>query len=228
MDRKCREILGIQKDFNDAQSGNKKVSLADLIVLGGDAAVEKAAKDAGHSVLVDFKPGRTDATDEQTDAESFEPLKPEADGFRNYRRTAFTVSDEEMLLDKAQLLGLSAPEMTVLVGGLRVLDANYKQAQHGVFTKTPGKLTNDFFVNLTDTETEWQRSADDEDVFEGRDRKTGEKKWTGTRVDLIFGSNSQLRAISEVYAQDDSKEKFVKDFVSAWNKVMNADRFDLN
>lgn len=221
-------LEGIQKGFNDSQSGNKKVSLADLIVLGGDAAVEKAAKDAGHNVLVDFVPGRTDATDEQTDAESFEPLKPEADGFRNYRRARFTVSDEEMLVDRAQLLGLSAPEMTVLVGGLRVLDANYQQAKHGVFTKTPGKLTNDFFVNLTDLDTEWKPTSDDADVFEGKDRKTGDVKWTGTRVDLIFGSNSQLRAIAEIYAQDDAKEKFVKDFVAAWNKVMNADRFDLS
>lgn len=220
-------LEGIQKAFNDAQTGNKQVSLADLIVLGGAAAVEKAAKDAGHKIVVEFAPGRTDATDEQTDAESFESLKPEADGFRNYRRARFTVSDEEMLVDRAQLLGLSAPEMTVLVGGLRALDANYKQAKHGVLTKTPGQLTNDFFVNLTDLETEWKPTSDDPDVFEGRDRKSGEVKWTGTRVDLIFGSNSQLRAISEIYAQADSKEKFVKDFVAAWNKVMNADRFDL-
>nr|WP_286222802.1 catalase/peroxidase HPI [Marinobacter sp. LA51] len=220
-------LEGIQKAFNDAQTGNKQVSLADLIVLGGSAAVEKSAKDAGHKVMVEFAPGRTDATDEQTDAESFEPLKPEADGFRNYRRARFTVSDEEMLVDRAQLLGLSAPEMTVLVGGLRALDANYKQANHGVFTNTPGQLTNDYFVNLTDLETEWKPTSDDPDVFEGRDRKTGDVKWTGTRVDLIFGSNSQLRAISEIYAQSDAKEKFVKDFVAAWNKVMNADRFDL-
>jgi len=222
------KLEGIQQAFNSAQSGNKRVSIADLIVLGGTAAVEKAAKDAGHNVSVPFAPGRTDATQEQTDAESFEPLKPEADGFRNYRRTAFTVSDEEMLIDKAQLLTLSAPEMTVLVGGLRVLNANYKQASHGVFTKSPGKLTNDFFVNLTDLDTEWAPTSADADVFEGRDRKTGAVKWTGTRVDLIFGSNSQLRALSEVYAQDDAKEKFVKDFVAAWTKVMNADRFDLS
>jgi catalase-peroxidase len=220
-------IESVQKAFNDAQSGNKKVSLADLIVLGGSAAVEKAARDAGFNVTVPFTPGRTDATEEQTDADSFEWLKPEADGFRNYRRTKFTVSDEEMLLDKAQLLGLTAPEMTVLVGGLRVLDANYQGSQHGVFTKTPGKLTNDFFVNLTDTETEWSPVADNEDVFEGKDRSSGSVKWTGTRVDLVFGSNSQLRALSEVYAQDDAKEKFVSDFIAAWNKVMNADRFDL-
>ncbi len=218
---------GIQKSFNDAQSGNKKVSLADLSVLGGSAAIEKAAKDAGHSIEVPFEPGRTDTTQELTDAESFDPLNPEADGFRNYRRAKFVVSDEEMLLDRAHLLELSAPQMTALVGGMRVLDANYEQLKHGVFTKTPGKLTNDFFVNLTDLDTEWKPTSDDADVFEGRDRKSGEVKWTGTRVDLVFGSNSQLRALSEVYAQDDAQEKFVKDFVAAWTKVMNADRFDL-
>lgn len=218
-------LEGIQADFNAA--GAKKVSLADLIVLGGAAAIEKAAQDAGHSVTVPFAPGRTDATDEQTDAESFEPLKPEADGFRNYRRTKFTVSDEEMLVDKAQLLGLSAPEMTVLVGGLRVLGANHGGSKHGVFTSTPGALTNDFFVNLVDMSTAWFPTSDDADVFEGRCRKTGAVKWTGTRVDLVFGSNSQLRALAEAYAQDDAKAKFVTDFVSAWNKVMNADRFDL-
>ncbi len=226
-----KKVLGkleeIRKAFNDAASGNKRVSLADLIVLGGNAAIEKAAKDAGHHVEVPFAPGRTDATEEQTDAESFEFLKPEADGFRNYRRTAFTVSDEEMLVDKAQLLGLSAPEMTVLVGGMRVLDANYQQTPHGVFTRNPGKLTNDFFVNLVDLDTDWQPVAGEDNLFEGIDRKSGEKKWTGTRVDLIFGSNSQLRAISEVYAQSDAKEKFVQDFVDAWTRVMNADRFDL-
>nr|WP_228289255.1 catalase/peroxidase HPI [Marinobacter salinisoli] len=219
-------LEGIQSAFN-GQSGNKKVSLADLIVLGGCAAVEKAARDGGHAVTVPFAPGRTDATDEQTDVDTFEYLRPEADGFRNYRRTKFTVSDEEMLVDRAQLLGLSAPEMTVLVGGLRVLDANYQQAKHGVFTKTPGKLTNDFFINLTDLDTEWKPTSGDEDVFEGRDRNTGDVKWTGTRVDLIFGSNSQLRALAEVYAQDDAKAKFVNDFVAAWTKVMNADRFDI-
>ncbi|MDL2200622.1 catalase/peroxidase HPI [Halopseudomonas aestusnigri] len=218
-------LEGIQADFNAA--GAKKVSLADLIVLGGAAAIEKAAQDAGHSVTVPFAPGRTDATDEQTDAESFEPLKPEADGFRNYRRTKFTVSDEEMLVDKAQLLGLSAPEMTVLVAGLRVLGANHGGSKHGVFTSTPGALTNDFFVNLVDMSTAWFPTSDDADVFEGRCRKTGAVKWTGTRVDLVFGSNSQLRALAEAYAQDDAKAKFVTDFVSAWNKVMNADRFDL-
>jgi catalase-peroxidase len=201
--------------------------MADLIVLGGIAAVEQAAKNAGYRVDVPFAPGRTDATDEQTDVETFDWLKPEADGFRNYRRAAFTVSDEEMLIDKAQLLGLSAPQMAVLVGGMRVLDANYKQAQQGVLTKMPGKLTNDFFVNLTDNNTQWQATSADAEVFEGTDRKTGKVKWTGTRVDLIFGSNSQLRAIAEVYAQDDAKEKFVNDFVTAWTQVMNADRFDL-
>ncbi|MCC4260756.1 catalase/peroxidase HPI [Pseudomonas aestusnigri] len=218
-------LEGIQADFNAA--GAKKVSLADLIVLGGAAAIEKAAQDAGHSVTVPFAPGRTDATDEQTDAESFEPLKPEADGFRNYRRTKLTVSDEEMLVDKAQLLGLSAPEMTVLVGGLRVLGANHGGSKHGVFTSTPGALSNDFFVNLVDMSTAWFPTSDDADVFEGRCRKTGAVKWTGTRVDLVFGSNSQLRALAEAYAQDDAKAKFVTDFVAAWNKVMNADRFDL-
>ena len=222
-----KTLEGIQSEFNSAQPGNKKISLADLIVLGGSAAVEKAAKDAGHSVEVPFAPGRTDATDEQTDADSFEFLKPEADGFRNYRRARFTVSDEEMLVDKAQLLGLSAPEMTVLVGGLRVLDANYKGSKHGVFTNSPGKLSNDFFVNLVDMDIEWKPHASEPDLFEGRDAKSGEVKWTGTRVDLIFGSNSQLRALTEVYAQSDAREKFVKDFIVAWTKVMNADRFDL-
>ncbi|MDO8908151.1 MAG: catalase/peroxidase HPI [Pseudohongiella sp.] len=217
---------GVKTAFNSAQSGNKRVSLADLIVLGGCAAIEKAAADAGHQINVPFVPGRTDTTQALTDVESFDPLKPEADGFRNYRRAAFTVSDEEMLIDKAQLLQLSAPEMTVLIGGLRVLDANYLQSRHGVFTGTPGKLTNDFFVNLVDIDTAWKPAAE-ADVFEGRDRKTGALKWTATRVDLIFGSNSQLRALAEVYAQSDAKAKFVKDFVAAWTKVMNADRFDL-
>ena len=220
-------LEGIQSDFNAAQSGNKQVSLADLIVLGGAAAIEKAAQDAGHSVSVPFAPGRTDATDEQTDADSFEPLKPEADGFRNYRRTRFSVADEEMLIDKAQLLGLSAPQMTVLVGGLRVLGANHGGSKHGVFTQRPGALSNDFFVNLVDMDTVWKPTADDADVYEGRDSHSGELKWTGTRVDLVFGANSQLRALAEAYAQDDACEKFVKDFVAAWNKVMNADRFDL-
>ncbi|MDP3515875.1 MAG: catalase/peroxidase HPI [Pseudohongiella sp.] len=219
-------LENIQSAFNSAQTGNKKVSMADLIVLGGCAAIEKAASDAGQPVGVSFVPGRTDTTQELTDVESFDPLKPEADGFRNYRRTAFTVSDEEMLVDKAQLLQLSAPEMTVLVGGLRVLGANYKQAMHGVFTKSPGQLTNDFFVNLVDLNTVWKPVDADAYVFEGRDRTSGDTKWTATRVDLVFGSNSQLRAIAEVYAQSDAKQKFVNDFVAAWTKVMNADRFD--
>ncbi|MCH7415502.1 catalase/peroxidase HPI [Belliella sp. R4-6] len=220
-------LEGIQKDFNSIQSGNKKVSLADLIVLGGCAAVEKAAKDGGFDVAVPFAPGRMDASAEQTDEESFDWLKPEADGFRNYRRTAFTVSDEEMLVDKAQLLELSAPEMTVLVGGMRVLGANYKNSKHGVFTDRPGTLSNDFFVNLVDIGVAWAPSRKEADVFEAHDRKTGEVRRTGTRVDLIFGSNSQLRAIAEVYAQDDAKEKFVRDFIKTWDKVMNLDRFDL-
>ncbi|WP_430461853.1 catalase/peroxidase HPI [Thalassolituus sp. LLYu03] len=214
---------GIKKGFDN---GNKKVSIADLIVLGGAAAVEKAAADAGHKVEVPFTAGRTDATQAQTDVESFAVLKPEADGFRNYRRTAFAVADEEMLVDKAQLMGLSAPEMTVLVGGLRVMGANYGNSKHGVFTDTPGQLNNAFFVNLVDMDTQW-KPAKEADVFEGKCRKTGAVKWTATRVDLVFGANSQLRAISEVYAQNDSKERFVKDFVKAWNKVMNADRFDV-
>jgi catalase-peroxidase len=220
-------LEGLQQAFNDAQSGNKQVSLADLIVLAGGAAVEKAARDAGHSIDVPFAPGRSDASQEQTDTESFEPLKTNADGFRNYRRTRFTVSDEEMLIDRAQLLQLSAPEMSVLVGGLRVLDANYNKSQHGVLTSNPGTLSNDFFVNLVDSNLAWKPTTDDADVFEARDRNSGKVKWTGTRVDLIFGSNAQLRAISEVYAQSDAKERFVRDFVSAWTKVMNADRFDL-
>ena len=222
-----KALEAVQADFNSAQSAGKKVSLADLIVLGGAAAIEQAAGAAGHPIEVPFAPGRTDATEEQTDAESFEPLKPEADGFRNYRRARFTVADEEMLVDKAQLLGLSAPEMTVLVGGLRVLGANHGAKQHGVFTDSPGTLSNDFFVNLVDMDTTWVPVAGDADVFEGRDSRTGAIKWTGTRVDLIFGSNSQLRALAEAYAQDDASEKFVSDFVSAWNKVMNADRYDL-
>ncbi|GAB2617859.1 catalase/peroxidase HPI [Belliella aquatica] len=220
-------LEGIQNDFNNSQSGNKKVSIADLIVLGGCAAIEKAAKDGGFDITVPFTPGRMDATEEQTDAESFDWLKPEADGFRNYRRAAFTVADEEMLIDKAQLLELSAPEMTVLVGGMRVLGANYKNSKHGVFTSRPGTLSNDFFVNLVDIGVAWAPSRKEADTFEAHDRKTGEVRRTGTRVDLVFGSNSQLRAIAEVYAQDDAKEKFVKDFVKAWDKVMNLDRFDL-
>ncbi|GAB4338429.1 MAG: catalase/peroxidase HPI [Candidatus Abyssubacteria bacterium] len=217
----------IQKEFNSAQSGGKKISLADLIVLGGCAGVEKAAKNAGYDVTVPFAPGRTDASQEQTDAASFAVLEPYADGFRNYQKAKYAVSAEELLVDKAQLLTLTAPEMTVLVGGMRALNANFGQSQHGVFTKRPETLTNDFFVNLLDMSTTWKPTSEDKDVFEGRDRATGELKWTGTRVDLIFGSNSQLRAVAEVYACEDSQEKFVHDFVAAWNKVMNLDRFDL-
>jgi len=217
----------IQKAFNAAQTGGKKVSLADLIVLGGAAAVEQAAKNAGHDVEVPFAPGRTDASQDQTDVEAFAPLEPIADGFRNHLKAGYNVSAEERLVDRAQLLTLTAPEMTVLVGGLRVLNANVDQSQHGVFTKRPGTLTNDFFVNLLDMATTWKAASEAGDVFEGRDRATGEPKWTGTRVDLVFGSNSQLRALAEVYACDDSQKKFVHDFVAAWNKVMSLDRFDL-
>ena len=220
-------IEGIQKAFNSAQSGGKKVSLADLIVLGGCAGVEQAAKNAGHDVTVPFTPGRTDASQEQTDAASFSVLEPKADGFRNYQKAKYAVSAEELLVDRAQLLTLTAPEMTVLIGGMRVLNANFGQSQHGVFTKRPGTLTNDFFVNLLDMSTAWKPTSEDADVFEGRDRATGELKWTGTRVDLIFGSNSQLRALAEVYGCEDSQKKFVNDFVAVWNRVMNLDRFDL-
>ena len=220
-------LEGIQKEFNSAQSGGKKVSLADLIVLGGCAGVEQAAKNAGYDITVPFTPGRTDASQEQTDVESFAVLEPVADGFRNYLKTKYAVSAEELLVDRAQLLTLTAPEMTVLVGGMRVLNANFGQSQHGVFTKRPETLTNDFFVNLLDMSTTWKATSEDEDVFEGRDRATGKLKWTGTRVDLIFGSNSQLRALAEVYGCEDSQEKFLHDFVAAWNKVMNLDRFDL-
>ncbi len=226
-----QKLEGIQKEFNSSQSnGNtgKKVSLADLIVLGGSAAIEKAAKAAGHDVKVPFTPGRMDASQEQTDVESFEPLEPKADGFRNYSNGKLRLSAEEMLVDRAQLLKLTAPEMTVLVGGLRVLGANAGKSTHGVFTKRPETLTNDFFVNLLDMSTQWQPSGNGSGgAYEGRDRKTNQVKWTGTRVDLIFGSHSQLRALAEVYACEDSKEKFVKDFVAAWTKVMNLDRFDL-
>nr|WP_225868906.1 catalase/peroxidase HPI [Caldithrix abyssi] len=218
-------LQSIQTKFNKAQSGNKRVSLADLIVLGGAAAVEKAAKQAGFDVQVPFTPGRTDATQEQTDVESFSYLEPLADGFRNYLKTDHQVRAEEALLDQAQLLTLTAPEMTVLVGGMRALGANFAQSTHGIFTNRPGTLTNDFFVNLLDLGIEWKPLS--EDLFEGSDRKTGQAKWTGTRVDLIFGSNAQLRAIAEFYAQDDNQEKFVHDFVKAWNKVMNLDRFDV-
>ncbi len=226
-----RKVLGkleeVQKAFNGAQSGNKRVSLADLIVLAGNAAIEAAAKKAGHNIEVPFQPGRTDATEEQTDAESFEVLEPEADGFRNYMKARYVIPAEEMLLDRAHLLTLTAPEMTVLVGGMRALGANVGNSTHGVLTDRPGALTNDFFVNLMDMDTEWKPTSDDAEEFEGVDRKTGQAKWTATRVDLVFGSNSQLRALSEVYAQNGAQEKFVRDFVKAWNKVMNADRFDL-
>ena len=221
-----QKLESIQKDFNSSQKGSKKVSLADLIVLGGCAAVEEAAKKAGHNVKVPFSPGRADASQEQTDVHSFAVMEPKADGFRNYLGKQNGISPEEMLVDKAQLLNLTAPEMTALVGGLRVLTANFAHSSHGVFTKRPETLTNDFFVNLLDMNTAWQPAATD-GVYEGRDRKTGELKWTGTRVDLIFGSHSQLRALAEVYACDDSKDAFVRDFVAAWNKVMNADRYDL-
>ena len=219
-------LEGIQTAFNGA-AGGRKVSLADLIVLAGNVGVEQAAKAAGHAITVPFAPGRTDASQAQTDAASFAALEPVADGFRNYQKTKFSVSAEELLVDRAQLLTLSAPEMTVLVGGLRVLGATVGGARHGVFTQRVGQLTNDFFVNLVDMSTAWRPTAQDADVFEGRDRKTGAVKWTGTRVDLVFGSNSQLRALAEVYAQDDAKTKFVQDFVAAWVKVMNLDRYDL-
>lgn len=218
---------GIKKDFDSAQLGNKRVSLADLIVLGGCAAIEKAAKDAGYSIDVPFSPGRTDATAEQTDAESFEVLEPIADGFRNYQKKRYSVEAEELLLDRAQLLTLTAPEMTVLVGGMRSLGANFGGSKHGVFTSKPGTLNNDFFNVITDTSIEWKPTSEAAQEFEGRDRSTGAVKFSGTRVDLVFGSNSQLRALAEVYAQDDAGEKFVKDFAKAWVKVMNADRFDL-
>ncbi len=223
-----QKLEQIQREFNASQSGGKRVSLADVIVLGGCGAVEAAAKQGGHEVAVPFTPGRTDASQEQTDVDAFAVLEPTADGFRNYLRGGQHRSAEELLVDRAQLLTLTAPEMTVLVGGLRVLNANAGQSEHGVFTKRPATLTNDFFVNLLDMNTEWQASPASEDVFEGRDRATNEHKWTGTRVDLIFGSNSQLRAVAEVYACDDSKEAFVKDFVTAWTKVMNLDRYDLD
>ncbi|MCG3128675.1 MAG: Catalase-peroxidase [Phycisphaerae bacterium] len=221
-----KTLQGIQSTFNSAATGGKKVSLADLIVLGGCAAVEKAAKSAGVDVLVPFAPGRTDASQEQTDAASFGVLEPVADGFRNYIKTKYSVPAEHLLVDKAQLLTLTAPEMTVLVGGLRVLNANVGKSPHGVFTSRPGTLTNDYFVNLLDMGTEWKATSKDADVFEGRDRATGERRWSGTRVDLIFGSNSQLRALAEVYASSDAARKFVHDFVAAWSKVMNLDRFD--
>jgi catalase-peroxidase len=222
-----KTLEGVQSAFNSAQSGGKKVSLADVIVLAGCAGVEQAAKNAGHKATVPFSPGRMDASQEQTDVESFAVLEPIADGFRNYQKARYTVSAEELLVDKAQLLTLTAPEMTVLVGGMRVLKTNFGGSQHGVFTKRPEVLTNDFFVNLLDMSTTWKPTTEDADVFEGRDRATGAPKWTGTRVDLIFGSNSQLRALAEVYGCEDSQEKFLHDFIAVWNKVMNLDRFDL-
>jgi catalase-peroxidase len=220
-------LEGIQKEFKGTEPSGKMVSMADLIVLGGCAGVEKAAKNAGHEITVPFSPGRADASKEQTDIESFAVLEPFADGFRNYSKSKYAISTEEMLVDKAQLMTLTVPEMTALVGGMRVLDTNYGQTSHGVFTRRPETLTNDFFVNLLDLGTTWKATSDSQDLFEGRDRATGELKWTGTRIDLIFGSNSELRAIAEVYGCEDSQEKFVKDFVAAWNKVMNLDRFDL-
>jgi catalase-peroxidase len=222
-----KTLEGIQSAFNKTAKGGKQVSLADLIVLAGCAGIEQAAKNAGHKVTVPFTPGRTDASQKQTDVASFAVLEPAADGFRNYQKTKYAVSAEELLVDRAQLLTLTAPEMTVLVGGMRVLNTNSGQTRHGVFTKRPETLTNDFFVNLLNMGTTWKATAEDEDVFEGRDRKTGEVKWTGTRVDLIFGSNSQLRALAEVYGSADAQKKFVQDFVAAWTKVMNLDRFDL-
>lgn len=220
-------LENIQKEFNENQTGGKKISLADLIVLAGSAAVEKAAKDAGHAVIVPFSPGRTDASQEQTDVESMQYLEPLADGFRNYLKKKFSVSTESLLIDKAQLLTLTAPELTVLIGGMRALNTNFDGSQHGVFTQRQGTLTNDFFVNLLDMNTKWKSVSDDNELYEGTDRKTGEKKWTATRADLVFGSNSELRAIAEVYASSDAQEKFINDFISAWVKVMNLDRFDL-
>ena len=222
-----RALEGIQESFNAAQAGRKKISLADLIVLAGGVGVEQAAKNAGYDVEVPFAPGRTDASAEQTDTESFAVIEPRADGFRNYVGKGTRLPAEYLLLDKANLLTLSAPEMTVLVGGLRVLGANYQQSPLGVFTTAPGSLTNDFFVNLLDMGTTWQPTSEDANTFEGRDAATGAVKWTGSRADLVFGANSELRALAEVYASDDAKQKFVHDFVAAWGKVMNLDRFDL-
>lgn len=222
-----KALEGIQAEFNGAQSGGKKVSLADLIVLAGNAGIEQAAKSAGHAVTVPFTPGRGDASQEQTDVESVGALEPVADGFRNYLKSKFSVPAEALLIDRAQLLTLTVPEMTVLIGGLRVLDVHAGQNPHSVFTQRPGTLTNDFFRNLLDMRTEWQPRSSEREAFEGRDRKTGETKWTGSRVDLVFGSHAQLRALCEVYASEDGQEKFIKDFVAAWVKVMNLDRFDL-
>ena len=221
-------LEGIQKEFNNAQSGSKMVSFADLIVLGGNVGVEQAAKNAGHGVVLPFAPGRSDASQEQTDVDSFAVLEPRADGFRNYVKAKYNITAEEMLIDKAQLLTLTAPEMTALVGGMRVLDTNFDKSAHGVFTNRPEALTNDFFINLLDLSITWKATSEDEEVFEGSDRATGELKWTGSRVDLIFGSNSELRAIAEVYGSSDSQVRFVKDFVASWNKIMNLDRFDLD
>ncbi len=222
------KLQGIQKEFNDSQSENKKVSLADLIVLAGNAGIEKAAKEAGQEITVPFTPGRVDASQDQTDVESFAILEPKADGFRNYLNQIHRATAEEMLIDKAQLLTLTPPEMTVLLGGMRALDTNFDHSKHGVFTNHPGELTNDFFLNLLDLGTKWKATSDSQEIFEGRDRSTGKVKWTGTRVDLIFGSNSELRALAEVYGSEDSQGKFINDFVAAWTKVMNLDRFDLN
>jgi catalase-peroxidase len=225
---KALQALGqIQQDFNRSQSGGKKVSLADLIVLGGCAAVEQAAKNAGYNITVPFSPGRTDASQDRTDVESFAVLEPTFDGFRNYVRAGEDLPAATLLVERAFMLNLTPPEMTVLVGGMRALNANSGQSKHGVFTKKPGTLTNDFFVNLLDMATEWKASGSDKNVYEGRDRASGDVKWTGTAVDLAFGANSELRALAEFYAQEDSKEKFVRDFAAAWNKVMNNDRFDL-
>ncbi|MHA1984763.1 MAG: peroxidase family protein, partial [Candidatus Hodarchaeales archaeon] len=221
------KLEAIQKEFNSSQSSNKKVSLADLLVMAGCAGIEQAAKNAGNEITVPFTPGRMDTSQDQTDVDSFAVLEPAADGFRNYQKQKYSVNAEEMLVDKAQLLTLTGPEMTVLIGGMRALNTNFGGTKHGIFTNRPEELTNDFFINLLDMSTVWKKSKDDDDIFEGCDRETGELKWTGTRVDLIFGSNSQLRAFAEVYGCDDSQEKFVHDFVAAWNKVMNLDRFDL-
>jgi catalase-peroxidase len=220
-------LESIQQEFNRAQKGGKKISLADLIVLGGNAAIEQAARNAGHNIQVPFTPGRTDASQEQTDVASFAVLEPAADGFRNYYRAGQSLSPAEMLVEKASLLTLTVPEMTVLVGGMRVLNANTGQAAHGVFTSKPGTLTNDFFVNLLDMSTKWSKSSTSDGIYEGRDRKTGNLKWTATPVDLIFGSHSELRAVAELYGASDAQQKFVQDFAKAWTKVMNLDRFDL-
>ena len=222
-----RTLEGLQREFDRSASGGKRVSLADMIVLGGCAAVEQAARNAGHPVTVPFTPGRADATQEQTDAGSFAVLEPAADGFRNYLGSRCAVPAEELLVDRAQLLGLTAPEMTVLVGGMRVLDTNFGQSRHGVFTERPEALTNDFFVNLLDMGTTWEAVSESGDLFEGRDRATGGLRWTATRVDLVFGSNSRLRAVAEVYGCEDSRQRFVDDFAAAWSKVMNLDRFDV-